>query len=113
MKTMGTDATYPPNGSALNVNWNGDRELKIVVTLDNAPQKLTLEGLVVVSDGVKGIQLKVAATSSTTSSPLTVDVTRSVGTILRIPAGTYEYVELSITGKRPNPRVVVKTIIPN
>jgi hypothetical protein len=105
---MGTDAlAVTPNNSSILVDLDSNSIMSISLTIDTSIQKLGLNSMVKVSDsGVSGILFKV---NTSGTSPLRIDL-KNYKTL----AGNYNYVELELSnGRKPNPRVAIKYIIPN
>lgn len=84
------------------------RTLTITLTINGIVQKLKLGSARVLNEGVaKGISID-ATIDSTGTSPSSITLTSTA-----IPAGTYDFVELNTSNRKPNPRYIVKVIIPN
>ncbi len=91
----------------LRVNQSG-RTLTITLTINGIPQKIKLGSARVLTDGTsRGISID-ATIDSTGSSPSVITLTSTA-----VPSGTYDFVELNTSNRKPNPRYIVKVIIPN
>jgi hypothetical protein len=104
---MGTDALYVPNYSSFKVDYDGSRTLKVTLNIDSVDQKLKLGVPTKVTiDGLNGI-----------SVPATIDSMGTSPSSVTLPAifasgSSYDFVQLVVSTRRPNPMVVVRVNIP-
>ena len=105
---MGTDVVLQVKSSSLKVDFDGTSKLTVTLTIDNAIQRLKLGSASIVSDGtIKGISLSAAVDAAGSTSA---NILLSAATF---PSrSTYDYVELSLPTRKPNPRVIVRVSIP-
>ncbi len=104
---MGTDAINAANYSSFRVDYDGNRTLKLTLNLDSVDQKLKLGVPTKVTvDGLNGI-----------SVPATIDSTGTISPSVALPTiftsgSSYDFVQLVVSGKKPNPMVIVRLNLP-
>jgi hypothetical protein len=104
---MGTDALNAPNYASFKVDFDGSRTLKTTLNIDTVDQKLKLGVPTKVTvDGLNGI-----------SVPATIDATGTISPSVALPTifasgSSYAFVQLVVSGKKPNPMVVIRVNIP-